>query len=477
MPSSFILDLNPLSGTVVAGEDSFVIEDATDLSQTFRLKVADLIVALSRLSPGGTGTVTSVNASGGSTGMAFSGGPITTSGTLTLSGTLATSSGGTGQTSAAAAFNALAPAQAGQSGKFLSSDGTNSFWATVSAGGGGTGTVTAVGLSAPGEFSVTGSPITASGTLALAWQPAAAGVFLGGPAGASGTPTFRALALSDLPSLSSLYQPTDPDLTALAALGSTGLAVRTAADTWAQRALAAGSGISISNGDGVAGNPTITCTVTPGTGTVTSVNGSGGTTGLTLTGGPITVSGTLTLGGTLAIASGGTGQTAANTAFNALAPAQAGKAGQFLTTNGTDTSWAQSTTTTTGYWRFDATSTTMADPGSGKLRVNNATPSSATLLAISKTTDPGTDASQLLASLANGDQLYIQDQGDATKWIRYGVTGASTNNTTWFQVPVSYRSSAGTLPSNNTPLAVQFTLGAAPGGGGGSGTVTSVALT
>jgi hypothetical protein len=44
-----------------------------------------------------------------------------------------------------------------------------------------------------------------------------------------------------------------------------------------------------------------------GVGTVTSVDGSGGTTGLTLTGGPITASGTLTLGGTLGVANGGTG--------------------------------------------------------------------------------------------------------------------------------------------------------------------------
>jgi len=46
-----------------------------------------------------------------------------------------------------------------------------------------------------------------------------------------------------------------------------------------------------------------------GTGTVTSVDGSGGTTGLTLTGGPITTSGTLTIGGTLGVANGGTGAT------------------------------------------------------------------------------------------------------------------------------------------------------------------------
>lgn len=49
-----------------------------------------------------------------------------------------------------------------------------------------------------------------------------------------------------------------------------------------------------------------------GSGTVTSVSASGGTTGLTLTGGPITTSGTLTLGGTLAIANGGTGSATQN---------------------------------------------------------------------------------------------------------------------------------------------------------------------
>jgi hypothetical protein len=43
-----------------------------------------------------------------------------------------------------------------------------------------------------------------------------------------------------------------------------------------------------------------------GTGTVTSVDVSGGTTGLTTSGGPITSSGTITLTGTLAVANGGT---------------------------------------------------------------------------------------------------------------------------------------------------------------------------
>lgn len=44
----------------------------------------------------GAGSVTSVDASGGTTGLSFSGGPITGAGTLTLGGTLGTSNGGTG---------------------------------------------------------------------------------------------------------------------------------------------------------------------------------------------------------------------------------------------------------------------------------------------------------------------------------------------------------------------------------------------
>jgi hypothetical protein len=46
------------------------------------------------------------------------------------------------------------------------------------------------------------------------------------------------------------------------------------------------------------------------------------------------------LTGTLAIANGGTGQTTANTAFNALVPSQTSNSGKFLTTDGSNTSWA-----------------------------------------------------------------------------------------------------------------------------------------
>jgi hypothetical protein len=67
--------------------------------------------------------------------------------------------------------------------------------------------------------------------------------------------------------------------------------------------LTAGSGVTITNGSGA-----ITVAFSgPGAGSVTSVDVSGGTTGLTTSGGPITGSGTITLAGTLAVANGGTG--------------------------------------------------------------------------------------------------------------------------------------------------------------------------
>jgi hypothetical protein len=77
-------------------------------------------------------------------------------------------------------------------------------------------------------------------------------------------------------------------------------------------------------------------------GTVTSVDVSGGTTGLTTSGGPVTGSGTITIAGTLAVANGGTGSTNltlnnvilgnGTSAVQFVAP---GTTGNVLTSNGT----------------------------------------------------------------------------------------------------------------------------------------------
>lgn len=83
--------------------------------------------------------------------------------------------------------------------------------------------------------------------------------------------------------------------------------------------------------------------ITSGSGTVTSVDVSGGTTGLTTTGGPITSSGTITLAGTLDVDNGGTGQTSytngqlliGNTTGNTLTKATLTEGEAIDITNGT----------------------------------------------------------------------------------------------------------------------------------------------
>ena len=66
---------------------------------------------------------------------------------------------------------------------------------------GGTGTVTSVGLSLPAIFSITGSPVTTSGTLTATFASQTANTVFAAPNGSAGTPTFRALVAADIPAL------------------------------------------------------------------------------------------------------------------------------------------------------------------------------------------------------------------------------------------------------------------------------------
>ena len=75
----------------------------------------------------------------------------------------------------------------------------------VTASGGGSGTVTSVGLSMPNIFSVSGTPVTSSGTLTAAFVSQSQRLFFASPASGSGVPSFRAITANDLPDLSGSY--------------------------------------------------------------------------------------------------------------------------------------------------------------------------------------------------------------------------------------------------------------------------------
>ena len=105
-----------------------------------------------------------------------------------------------------------------------------------------------------------------------------------------------------------------------------------------------------------------------GTGTVTSVALSGGTTGLTVSGSPITSSGTITLAGTLAIANGGTGTTSTtfvNLATNVTGTLPVANGGTGLSTTTTYGLIAAGTTSTGNFQQVSGTGT------SGQLLTSN----------------------------------------------------------------------------------------------------------
>ena len=85
-------------------------------------------------------------------------------------------------------------------GSGLSVDGDGVLSATGGGGGGG-GTVTSVKMTVPSGFTVTGSPITTSGTLAVSLDSQAKNKVLASPTSAAGVPSFRVLDASDIPNL------------------------------------------------------------------------------------------------------------------------------------------------------------------------------------------------------------------------------------------------------------------------------------
>jgi len=206
--------------------------------------------------------------------------PIVVNGSTISLTTVPVNLGGTGQVTANAGFNALAPTQTGNSGKYLKTDGTNSAWDLLDIS---TADITGV------------LPLANGGTASSTASGARTNLGLG------------TIATQDASNVS---------ITGGTITGITDLAV---ADGGTGSSTAAGAMVNLlpsytGNANkrlGLDGTATGLEWVTDGGGTVTSVDVSGGTTGLSFSGGPVTTSGTITLSGTLDLDNGGTGATTA----------------------------------------------------------------------------------------------------------------------------------------------------------------------
>ena len=165
-----------------------------------------------------------------------------------------------------------------------------------------TGTVTSVAATGGTGISITGSPITSSGTLNITNTAPDQTVVLTASTGISTSGTYPNFTITN----------SAPDqtvaLTAGTGISTSGTYPNFTITNSAPDQTVSLTGAGTTSITGTYPNFTITSNDSA-TGTVTSVGLSGGTTGLTVTGSPITTSGTITLGGTLDVDNGGTGQT------------------------------------------------------------------------------------------------------------------------------------------------------------------------
>jgi hypothetical protein len=192
------------------------------------------------------------------------------------------------------------------------------------------------------------------------------------------------------------------------------------------------------------------------------------------------------LTGTLAIVNGGTGQTTANAAFNALAPSQSGANGKYLKSNGTDTSWDAidiSTSDVSGVLLGANGGTGVANTGKtitlgGNLTTSGAFATTLTSTALTSVTLPTTGT---LATLAGAETLTNKTLTSPTLTTPVLGTPSSGTLTSCLGLPLT-TGVTGTLPIANGGTGTTSTTfanlttnvtGTLPVANGGTGVTTS----
>jgi len=113
-------------------------------------------------------------------------------------------------------------------------------------------------------------------------------------------------------------------------------------------------------------------------------------------------------------------------------------------------------------YKFNGSTT--EPPASGEIRFDNATQASALKLWASQTTSAGINIKQFLSMAISGSQLVLQDKNDNTNYVKFNVTGAPVDKTTYWEFPVASFASGGSLPSAAVLVAVTPAISGGSGG-------------
>jgi hypothetical protein len=118
------------------------------------------------------------------------------------------------------------------------------------------------------------------------------------------------------------------------------------------------------------------------------------------------------------------------------------------------------------------TATADADPGSGKLRANNATLASATLLFVSETDANGAALASLIATWDDSSNtvrgtLTLRDLADVANYAIFSVTGANSDAGTYDKIAVTFVNGGGSFAAD-ADIGIQFQRAGDAGTIGGS---------
>ena len=94
----------------------------------------------------------------------------------------------------------------------------------------------------------------------------------------------------------------------------------------------------------------------------------------------------------------------------------------------------------------------------GQVRFDDSDPQLVTVLDFRQEDGDGADRSQVFRLLAPGSVIRINDWNDAGALHRFNVSGPSMLDATNVQVPVTWESGAGTLPTGKVNVAFLVTL-------------------
>jgi len=358
-------------------------------------------------------------------------------------------------------YNFNLPITSGSSGQVLTSQGGGSsamIWSNI-----GSGTVTSVAASVPSFLSISGSPITSSGTLAITLSGTALPITSGGTGSTTSTGS-GSVVLANGPTLNTpvlgVATGTSISLTGNINSGSLTFTGSTSGIITIQPQAAAGSyNFNLPTTSGTSGQvltsqggSTAMTWTTPTIGTVTSVSATVPTF-LSISGSPITSSGTLAItysGTALPVANGGTGS---------------------VTSTGSGSVVLANTPTLITPNLGAATGVSINLTGNINSNTISLSGITSGIITIQPQAIAGTYNFNLPVSAGTSGQV-LTSQGGNTNAMTWSTVGSGTVTSVSATVP-SFLSITGSPITNSGTLAITYSGTALPVANGGTGSVTS----